>query len=154
MHKSVRRKDRELSIDLATKLFSDCEYGFLSTVDIHGQPYGTPFNYVYQNDALYVHCALEGHLLENIEANKKVSFCVVGRTKVLPDKFGTQYESALAFGSAAEVFGSEKQAALLGFLEKYSSDFLEEGKKYIDKMGEKTRVVKIAVDRITGKARK
>ena len=153
MHRNVRRKDRELTIDLATKLFSECEYGFLCTADTHGQPYGTPLNYVYKNNCVYFHCALEGHKLENIEANKKVSFCVVGRTKVLPDKFATQYESAVAFGSASEVYGSEKQDVLLSFLGKYSPDFLEEGKKYIDKMGEKTRVFKIDIDRLTGKAR-
>jgi uncharacterized protein len=153
MHKKVRRKDRELSIDFATKLFSECEYGFLCTVDINGQPYGTPLNYVYKDNCVYFHCALEGHKLENIRANKKVSFCVVCRTKVLPDKFSTQYESAVAFGSASEVYGREKHDALLSLLEKYSPGFLEEGKKYIYKMGEKTRVMKIDIAHITGKAR-
>jgi hypothetical protein len=103
---------------------------------------------------VYFHCALEGHKLENIKANKKVSFCVVGRTKVIPDKFTTQYESAVAFGSASEVYGSEKHDALLSFLGKYSPGFLEEGKKFIDKMSEKARVIKIDIDHITGKARK
>ncbi|HVO66151.1 MAG TPA: pyridoxamine 5'-phosphate oxidase family protein [Syntrophales bacterium] len=154
MHRNVRRKDRELSIDLATKLFSECEYGFLCTVDIDGQPYGIPLNYIYKDNCVYFHCALEGHKLENIKANKKVSFCVVGRTKVIPDKFTTQYESAVAFGSASEVYGSEKQDALFSFLEKYSPSFLEEGKKFIDKMSEKVRVIRIDIDHITGKARK
>jgi uncharacterized protein len=153
MHRNLRRKDREISVELATKLFSEGEYGFLCTADNNGQPYGIPLNYVYKNTFLYFHCALEGHKLENIEANKKVSFCVVGRTKTLPDKFATQYESALAFGTASEVFGSEKQDVLLSFLGKYSLGFLEEGKAYIEKMNEKARVIKINIDHITGKAR-
>ncbi len=52
------------------------------------------------------------------------------------------------------MYGSEKQDALLSFLGKYSPGFLEEGKKFIDKMGEKVRVIKIDIDHITGKARK
>ena len=153
MYKTVRRKDRELSSCLAAKLFSECEYGILCTADMNGQAYGTPLNYVYKDNFVYFHCAVEGHKLENIKANKKVSFCVVGRTKILPDKFATQYESAIAFGSASEVYGSEKQDALLSLLEKYSSGFLEEGKKYIDKMGERTRVIRINIEHLTGKAR-
>jgi len=154
VRQSLRRKDRELSSDLASKLFLECEYGFLSTVDIDGQPYGIPLNYVYKDNSIYFHCALEGHKLENITVNKKVSFCVVGETKVVPDQFTTKYESAVVFGSVSEVYGDEKRDALVSFLEKYSPGYLEEGEKVIDKSGEKTRVLKIDIDYMTGKARK
>ena len=78
-----------------------------------GQAYGVPLNYVFKNNCLYFHCALEGHKLDNIRANNKVSFCVVGKTKVLPDKFSTEYESAMAFGTASVVQGEERYEALL-----------------------------------------
>ena len=81
-------------------------------------------NYVYKDNSLYFHCALEGHKLENIKANKKVSFCVMGRTKVIPDKFTTKYESAVAFGLALEVYGNEKQDVLLCLVGNYSPGFL------------------------------
>ena len=154
MHRKVRRKDREIEIEMATQLLAGEEYGILSTVDMGGQAYGVPLNYIYKNNCLYFHCALEGHKLENIRGNNKVSFCVVGRTKVLPDQFSTQYESAMAFGTASEVQGSERHEALLSFVEKYSPDFIEEGKKAIAKYNDKTTVVKVAINHITGKARK
>jgi len=154
MHRNVRRKDRELSVELATQLLVEGEYGVLSTVGMDGQAYGIPLNFIYKNNCLYFHCALEGHKLENIKANNKVSFCVVGRTKVLPDQFSTQYESAMAFGTASEVQGSERHGALLGFVAKYSPEFIEEGKKAIAKFNDKTTVIKITVNHITGKARK
>jgi len=154
MPRNVRRKDRELSIELATKLLAEGEYGVLSTAGPDEQAYGIPLNYVYKNNCLYFHCALEGHKLDNIRANNKVSFCVVGRAKVLPDKFTTAYESTIAFGTASEVQGDEKHSALLSLLEKYSPDFMEEGQKIIAKYINKTTIIKIAINHITGKARK
>ncbi len=153
MHKNVRRKDREISIDVATSLLAEGEYGVLSTAGKDGQAYGVPLNYVFKDDRLYFHCALEGHKLDNIKANNKVSFCVVGKTRVLPDKFTTEYESAIVFGTATEVQGSERHDALLSILEKYSPDFMEEGKKAVAKYDDKTRIIKITINHLTGKAR-
>ena len=154
MHRSVRRKDRESSPEMAAQLLAEGEYGFLATVGIDGQPYGVPLNYVYKNNSLYFHCALEGHKLDNIRANNKVSFCVIGKAKVLSDKFSTEYESAMAFGTASEVQGEEKSQALLDLVKKYSPDYLEEGKAVIAKYFEKTTIIKMDLQHITGKAKK
>ncbi|MDZ5016887.1 pyridoxamine 5'-phosphate oxidase, partial [Clostridium perfringens] len=93
MFKEIRRKDREIEGSQVIEVLKKCEYGILSTVDENGYPYGVPLSYVYANDSIYFHSAVEGHKLENIKKNDKVSFCVVGQTDVLPDKFSTKYES-------------------------------------------------------------
>ncbi len=154
MHRGVRRKDRESSPEMATQLLAQGEYGFLATAGLDGQAYGVPMNYVFKNNSLYFHCAPEGHKLDNIRANNKVSFCVVGKAKVLPDKFSTEYESVIAFGTAVEVQGEEKAQALLNLLEKYSPDYLEEGKAVMTKYLDKTSVIKMDLQHITGKARR
>jgi hypothetical protein len=77
---------------------------------------------------------------------------VVGQTKVLPDKFSTEYESAMAFGTASIVQGDERYSALLSILEKYSPDFMEEGKKAIARYDDKTTIIKVEINHITGKA--
>lgn len=152
--KGIRRSDREITIQEAKDILDNAEYGIMSTVSKDGQPYGLPLSYVYKNDCIYFHSAISGHKLENIEHNSKVSFCVVGTTKVLPDKFGTEYESALVFGVASEVDGTEKHDALLWLLEKYCADFIEEGKQNIAQKDTVTRVFKIEIDQISGKARR
>lgn len=151
---SVRRKDREISSQEAIELFDSAEYGTLSTVGKDGQPYGVPMSYVYKNGCIYFHCALSGQKLDNIADNPRVSFCVVGKTKILPDKFGTEYESALVFGIASEIFGEERYNALALLLKKYCQDFIEEGKQYIEARNKITRVFKIEISRISGKARR
>lgn len=152
--KSIRRSDREITIQEAKEVVEKAEYGVLSTIGNDGQPYGVPLSYVYKNDNIYFHCALSGQKLDNIENNAKVSFCVVGKTKVLPDKFGTEYESAVVFGVASEVRGAERHDALLWFLEKYCYEFIEEGKRYIEQKDKATKVFKIEINHISGKARR
>jgi len=150
--KNIRRKDREIGTNEAIELLSNCGYGVLSTVGKEGQPYGIPLSYAYKDNRIYFHCALKGHKIENIENNPKVSFCVIGKTKVLPEQFSTEYESAIAFGIASEVLGVERYGALLLLLEKYTPEFIEEGKKYIDQKDQTTKVFKIDIDHISGKA--
>ena len=152
--KSMRRSDREITLQEASVILDNAEYGILSTVDDGGQPYGVPLSYAYKNDSIYFHSALSGHKLDNIEHNSKVSFCAVGKTKVLPEKFATEYESAVAFGVASEITGIERHDALLWLLEKYSPDFIEEGRNYIEQEDKRTKVFKIAIRHISGKARR
>ena len=73
----MRRSDKALPNDALVKILQEGEYGVLSTVSADGQPYGVPLNYALQNNNLYFHCALDGHKLDNLLANEKVSFCVV-----------------------------------------------------------------------------
>jgi len=126
----------------------------LSTVGKDGQPYGVPLSFVYKDDSIYFHCALSGQKLANIGYRARVSFCVVGSTKVLPDKFATEYESAVVFGLALEVNGTERHNALLWPLEKYCPNFTEEGKLYIEQKDKATKVFKIEINHISGKARR
>jgi hypothetical protein len=154
MRREIRRKDRAILLHEAIEILASGEYGVLSSVDSDDQPYGVPVSYRLIDDAIYFHCFPEGHKLDNIAHNEKVSFCVVGKTEVLPDKFSIKYESSIVFGRATELFETEKSIALLGFLKKYSPDFIAEGMKYIDASFDKVRVYKISIDSISGKSRK
>ena len=149
----MRRQDKAIDRQAAERLLQTGEYGVLSTVDSQGQPYGVPLNYVYQDGCLYFHCALQGHKLDNLLAIRRVSFCVVGRTRVIPEEFNTEYESVIAFGEASLVRGDERYHALTGLVEKYSPGFIEEGRRYIERHDQRTMVVKIQVKSMTGKAK-
>ncbi len=154
MFKEMRRKNRELETEEAIEILKKCEYGILSTVGENEYPYGVPVSYIYYNDAIYFHSAIEGNKLDNILNNNKVSFCVVGDTEVLPHIFSTNYESVIIFGKATEVFEGEKISALIEILNKYSKEYLQEGKEYIKNASAKVKLVKISIDHISGKARK
>lgn len=151
-NEKMRRSDRKITLSEAEKLLMNSGYGILSTIGDNGQPYGVPLNFTYKNNHIYFHCAISGRKTENICNNSKVSFCIVGETEVLADKFTTKYESVIVFGIASEVQGTEKNNALLWLLEKYSTDYIDEGKLVIQKQSRVTKVIKIEIDSISGKA--
>lgn len=150
----MRRKDRQLEDADTIDVLKRNQYGILSTVDKDGMPYGVPLTYIYDGGNIYFHSAVEGHKLNNISFNKKVSFCVVGPTEILPEQFSTRYESAIAFGEVHELIGEEKIAVLMKVVERYSPEFREKEMKYIKAAEARARVFCINVDRMTGKSRK
>ena len=152
--KEMRRQDRAIGEKEALDILSEAEYAVLSTVDENGAPYGVPLNFCVIKNCIYFHCAAEGQKIDNILRNRSVSLCAVGSTEVLPGKFSTKFASVIVSGTADEVFDLEKQLALEGLLKKYSEDFLDKGKKYIAEAKGKTRVFKITIKELTGKARK
>jgi len=151
---AMRRSDRALTEEQAAAILLEGEYGVLSTVSADGQPYGVPVSYAYADGRLYFHCAPEGHKLDNLASNPRVSFCVVGSTEVLPASFATRYESAVVFGRAFELTGDDKRRALQELVKKYSGGFLEQGDRYIAADFDKARVFAIDADEVTGKARR
>ena len=152
--KKMRREDRAISQEDAMILLVKGEYGVLSTVSDKNEPYGVPLNYLVSENSIYFHSAVEGEKIVHVENNNRVSFCVVGRTKVIPSKFSTAYESAIVFGEIAEVYDDEKQNALEGLVNKYSPDFEEKGKEYIEGLSVETRAFKINIEHLSGKVRK
>lgn len=153
LFREMRRKDRELGNDDIIEILKNNEYGILSTISENGYPYGVPLSYIYMNDSIYFHSALDGHKLDNIKISDKVSFCVVGETSVVPDEFTTNYESVIIFGKAKEIFDDEKTSVLLEILKKYSKEYIEKGTIYIEKAGQRTKVFKININHISGKKR-
>ena len=155
MFKEMRRKDREISEKEAWAVIEAAEYGILSTTGGDAKPYAIPVSHVVMDEKIYFHCALDvGHKLENIKANPSVCFTVVGQTQVLPEKFSTNYESAVVFGTAGPVEGEVKAAALIAIIQKFSPEFYEKGMQYIEKAAEKTAVYEITPEQVTGKAKR
>ena len=154
MARPMRRADRRLDDAAAMDLLKRGEYGILSTTDRNNQPYGIPVNYVVIDDALYFHCANQGQKIENITANKGVSFCVVGKTELIPEKFSTRYESVVVSGTAEVITDAAlKRPALRALIAKYAPDHTAAGEAYIDKLMDQTAVVKVSIDHLAGKAR-
>lgn len=152
MFSEMRRTDRQTTLEQAEQILFSSEYGTLATVCSNEYPYATPLSYIYMEGNIYFHCASKGQKLENINNNPKVCFTVVTDTEVLPSKFTTKYKSAVVFGTASIVTGDEKEKALVGLVEKYCPDYLIQGNKYISKAFDKTTLIRIKPEHITGKS--
>jgi len=152
--RKMRRDDRQLANEEAIEILEKGEYGVLAVMGDEGYPYAVPLSYAMDEGAIVFHSAKEGHKVDSVRLNAKCSFTVIGDTEVLPGKFSTKFESAIAFGKARELEGQEKVQALMALIRKYSPDFLESGEKYVMKSGKDTVVIKIDIETVTGKARR
>lgn len=112
-------------------------------------PYVVPFNFVYMNDALYVHCAREGRKLNCLNLASGVGFSVHDVLGIDREKATTRYKSICGEGHAALVEDTEeKQAALAALAHKYRSRCTL---PVPDKMLEATAVIKISIATMSGK---
>ncbi|MGL5617250.1 MAG: pyridoxamine 5'-phosphate oxidase family protein [Sarcina sp.] len=152
MFKEIRKKYLILSEDKIKKALETTEFGVLGTIGENGYPYTVPVNFVYIDSSIYFHCGILGNKIDNINFNNKVSFTIVPHSKVLREKFDSEYESVIAFGDASEVFSDEKRNILLEILNKYSKDYIASGKIYIEKAIDAVKVFKIDIKHLSGKS--
>jgi len=152
MFREMRRKDKMKTYEEAIQILDECTNGVLSVIGDGGYPYGVPVSYIYNDGKIYFHCAGEGHKLDAIKADSRVSFTVVGADEIAPEKFTTMYKSVIAFGRASIIDTDEEKMAALNLIrEKYSGNFPKEGAAYIEKFWDKTTVVVIEIEHMTGK---
>jgi nitroimidazol reductase NimA-like FMN-containing flavoprotein (pyridoxamine 5'-phosphate oxidase superfamily) len=156
----MRRRDRELSEAEALAILAKSEFGVLATVGQDGWPYAVPVNHVLvegalANGSLLIHCATAGHKLDNLAVNARVSYCVVTQAEVLPEELATRYESAIAFGRAVRLEAEvDRRAALQAFGLRYAAQHPGRVQEEIEKDLFRTVVLRIDLERVTGKARR
>ena len=103
MFREMRRNKQALSEEECREILESCTSGTLAVLGDEGYPYAVPLSYVYHDGHIYFHCARSGHKLDAVRACDKVSFCVIDRDEVVPEKFTTKYRSVIVFGRAREV---------------------------------------------------
>ena len=108
------------------------ETGRVSSIDKDGFPQIIPMNFVYANNAIYMHSHPRGEKLENISKNQKVGFEADQSLEFLPSYFSsptdaaqadTLYISVVIKGSASIVSDpKEKAFALNELMKKYQPE--------------------------------
>jgi len=151
MFRKMRRNKQLLSKADTEAVMIRCTNGVLACMGDEGYPYAVPLSYVYFKDKIYFHSAKEGHKIDSIKKNLKVSFTVVDEDTIVSEKFTSLFRSVIAFGKARIVDGDEWREAFNALIEKYSGDQPEETKKKEMSGCTQSLIVAIDVDHITGK---
>ncbi len=152
MKVSMRKPEMQMSRGDTIDLLQQGEYGILSMCSPENGPYGIPMSYIYLNNRIYFHGAKRGIKLSIIRENNRLSFCVVGKTQVIPEQVTTLYESVIVYGMAQEITEEdERHAVLVGFAEKYCPDHMEIGMLSIQNNIKITSVFALSITEMTGK---
>jgi hypothetical protein len=143
------------------EFLSSQQTGRISSIDENGYPQIIPMNFVFINDAVYMHSHIRGEKLDNIRRNKKVGFEVDKSLEFLPSYFSdptdasladTLYISVVIKGNGSIVSDKEeKTTALNGLIKKYQPEGGYEPIKPEMEVLNEVEVIKIVPESLRGK---
>jgi len=152
MFREMRRAKQLLPVDVSEAILRTRTSGVLALQGEDGYPYAVPLSYVFWDGKIYFHSAKSGHKLDLIQANEKVSFCVIDQDQIVPEKLTTYFRSVIIFGRAGIIQDEqEKQKALELLAAKYSPGYEKESQMEIQKQWKALCVVGIEIEHMTGK---
>lgn len=135
--------------------------GRLATVGLDGYPYITPLNYVFWQGKIYMHCALQGERLTNIEKDIRVGFEVDEPLAYLDTGFTPQasacgvtqlYRSVIIKGIVHLVTDVDAKVAVLNTLVARHEGHSNFAAITADmKAVEQCHVLELTIEHITGK---
>jgi len=143
------------------EFLSSQQTGRISSIDENGFPQIIPMNFVFINDAVYIHSHIRGEKLDNIRRNQKVGFEVDKSLEFLPSYFSdptdasladTLYISVVIKGNASIVSDKEEKTnALNGLMKKYQPEGGYEPIKPDMDVLKEVEVIKIIPESLRGK---
>lgn len=120
------------SFEKIKEFLNDEHVGRISSIDVNGFPQIIPMNFVFLNNAIYMHSHVKGEKLDNISRNEKVGFEADRELEFLPSYFEDPHNAALAdtlyISVVIKGIGSfvsdrnEKTLALNGLMQKYQPE--------------------------------
>ena len=149
------------SFEKIKEFLNEEHIGRISSVDKNGFPQTIPMNFVFLNDAIYIHSHVRGEKLENISRNNKVGFEVDKELEFLPSYFEDPNDASLAdtlyISVVIKGIGSfvtdrkEKTLALNGLIEKYQPEGQYDPIKSDMEVLDEVTVIKVTPQTIHGK---
>ena len=149
------------SYDKIKQFLNEEHVGRISSIDVNGFPQIIPMNFVFRNDAIYMHSHVKGEKLDNISKNNKVGFEADRELEFLPSYFEDPHNAALADtlyisivikGTASFVSSrEEKTMALNGLMEKYQPEGFYDPLKSDMRVLDAVSVIKIIPQKLHGK---
>ena len=152
MFREMRRGRQALSERETLEILERNTSGTLAVLGDGGYPYAVPLSYVFNNGHIYFHCARSGHKLDAVRACDKVSFCVIDRDEVVPEKFTTKYRSVIVFGRAREVTDpGEIEGIMRALAGKYSPNEGEDAFQHEMRSSGALCVLALDIEHLSGK---
>lgn len=98
----MRRKERQINDTASIKEIFEQEHICRIALFDDEFPYIVSMNYAYSENALYLHCAKEGHKINLIQKNPNVAFSIEQAHEIITDevscKWTTKYRSLVGKG--------------------------------------------------------
>lgn len=148
----MRRSEKEITDKLAIEKIINASLVCRLALSDGNQPYIVPLCFGYQNRTLYFHSALEGKKIDLFQKNNRTCFEFDINSEIIEAdkacKWGMKYQSVIGFGRAVLVENIEEKQKGLNIIMNHYSD---RNWQFPDKAIEKIAVIKIEIEKMTGK---
>lgn len=152
MFRKMRRFKQEINNEDIIKILNHQKHGVLAVHGDEDYPYSVPLSFAFDGKNIFFHSAQNGHKVDAIKRNPKVTFCVIEQDEIVQEKFTTNFKSVIVFGKAKIVTdANEKRRGLELILHKYSPDFIQSGEEHIEKHINYCHIIEIEIEHMTGK---
>lgn len=128
MFRKMRRFKQQISETQCKDILKSEWRGVLSLLGDNNYPYGVPMNFYYDENenAIYFHCAKEGHKIDAINNHNKCSFTVFDKGVKRENHWSLDITSVIAFGKIEIVKNREiAKEKVINLAEKYFPDHSE-----------------------------
>ena len=100
MFRPLTRTNQELPRDRCIDILCNTKRGVLSVIGDDGYPYGMPLNHYYdpKDGRIYFHGGKQGHKVDALKRNNKVSYCVYTDGIREEGNWYLTFESVIVFG--------------------------------------------------------
>jgi len=149
--REMRRIRQLLPEEDTAAVMERCSNGVLACFGDNGYPYAVPLNFVYFNGKIYFHSAKEGHKIDAIRKNPRVSFTVIDEDIIVSEEYTSYFRSGIAFGEARIAEGDERLKAFAALVNKYAGAQPEEARQRVITECNQSYIIAIDIHHITGK---
>lgn len=153
MFREMRRAKQQLGKDECVEILLKEWRGVLSIYGEDGYPYGLPMNFYYdkESEKLYFHSGMNGHKIDALNKDNRVSFCVYDKGFRKEGDWALNIKSVIIFGKIKFVEDeSLREEIMRKFGLKYDPD-PRNVEDTIKRMLRVTKVMELSIDHITGK---
>lgn len=153
MFRSIRRKNKEISLERTKDLLKNSRRGVLAVNGDNGYPYAIPINYFYDETAekIIFHGAKAGHKYDSIKNDDKVCFTVYGNESIKEEEWAPFMQSVVVFGRCHMIESGEEAFDLC---RKMAGKYYPDSKlveEEITRAGKAMQMFEIQIEHISGK---
>jgi nitroimidazol reductase NimA-like FMN-containing flavoprotein (pyridoxamine 5'-phosphate oxidase superfamily) len=128
-----------------------CRLGFID----NNRPYILPFNYGYQDNYIYIHCAKKGKKIDLIKKNNYVCFEIEQIARIeryeKACKWATTYRSVVGYGTVEIITDHEQKRKGLNVIMKHNGANSTHDLDYEKNQVDSILILKVRITEITGK---
>ena len=151
MFRKMRRFKQEITEQECTNILKEQPRGVLAVYGEDGYPYAFPMDYIYMDKKLYFHCSKEGHKLDAIAADNRVSFCVMDEGFRKDGDWALNIRSIIIFGRVKRIDDADETLKIVRQLGLKYYPTAESVEEEIRKAIARVQILELSIDHMTGK---